>query len=87
MTTINEAEPIARHLARWYYCSGNSEKSKFYYNEALAVTPNDPGLKYESKNIFKKTCEDYFKANNQKGRKKNKINSKSNKNLKIKESK
>jgi len=80
MTTINEAEPIARHLARWYYCSGNSEKSKFYYKEALTVNPNDPGLKYEAKNIFKKSCEDYFKINNQKGKKKNKL--KSNKNEK-----
>lgn len=87
MTTINEAEPIARHLARWYYCSGNLEKSKFYYKEALSVNPNDPGLKYEAKNIFKKTCEEYFSPNNKKGMKKNKENSKSNKNKKTNESK
>jgi hypothetical protein len=89
MTTINEAEPIARHLARWYYCSGNPEKSKFYYKEALSVNPDDPGLKYEAKNIFKKSCVDYFRTENKKTKKKNKneVDSKSRKEKKKKESK
>lgn len=47
METINEAEPIARHLGKWYFQLGNQEKAKYYFDEALKLAPKDPGLNYE----------------------------------------
>jgi tetratricopeptide (TPR) repeat protein len=54
METINEAEPIARHLARWYKAIGNEEKAAFYYQQALKLAPMDGGLRFEAKQAVNK---------------------------------
>jgi hypothetical protein len=54
METINEAEPIARHLARWYKAIGNEEKTAYYYQQALQLAPMDGGLRFGAKQLQNK---------------------------------
>lgn len=46
-TTINDLEPIARHLARWHDKMEMTNEATFWYQEAQQCAPDDPGLAYE----------------------------------------
>lgn len=46
-TTINDVEPIQRHLARWYDREGCTEESEEAYQRAIDLLPLDPGLAQE----------------------------------------
>lgn len=46
-TTINDLEPIARHLARWHDKMEMTDEAAYWYQEAQKCAPDDPGLAYE----------------------------------------
>ncbi len=50
-TSIKDVEPMARHLARWYNEVGESEKAKYWYEEAMKCAPFDPSLRFEYNNF------------------------------------
>lgn len=46
-TTINDVEPIQRHLARWYLAEGCPNEAAAAYQKAIDLLPFDPGLAQE----------------------------------------
>ena len=56
-TTINDIEPIARHLARWSAEEGMEEEAIGWYEAALQCSPVDPGLRYEYRMFRKNAAE------------------------------